>query len=147
MVLPADHAGLGGGRRRFEPAQRSPALGLSRRERLGIGLGAFCGAMIAAKLPFLLADWEGLLSGRAWFENGKTIVFGLAGGYFGVELAKALLGVRVKTGDSFAVPVAAALAIGRLGCFAAGCCHGTVTTSALGRRLRRRPSPSSHPAL
>ena len=66
--------------------------------------------MIGAKLPFVLADWQGLLSGRAWFENGKTIVFGLVGGYFGVELAKALLGVRVKTGDSFAVPVAAAVA-------------------------------------
>ena len=120
------------------------ALGLSRRERLGIGLGAFCGAMIGAKLPFVLADWDGLLSGRAWFENGKTIVFGLVGGYFGVELAKALLGVRVKTGDSFAVPVAAALAIGRLGCFAAGCCHGTVTTLPwavdFGDGLRRHPT-------
>ena len=120
------------------------ALGLSRRERLGIGLGAFCGAMIAAKLPFVLADWEGLLSGRAWLENGKTIVFGIAGGYFGVELAKALLGVRVKTGDSFAVPVAAALAIGRLGCFAAGCCHGTVTGVSwavdFGDGLRRHPT-------
>jgi len=120
------------------------ALGLSRRERLRIGLGAFCGAMIGAKLPFVLADWEGLLSGRAWFENGKTIVFGLVGGYFGVELAKALLGVRVKTGDSFAVPVAAALAIGRLACFAAGCCHGTVTTLPwavdFGDGLRRHPT-------
>lgn len=120
------------------------ALGLSRRECLGIGLGAFCGAMIAAKLPFVLADWEGLLSGRAWLENGKTIVFGIAGGYFGVELAKALLGVRVKTGDSFAVPVAAALAIGRLGCFAAGCCHGTVTAASwavdFGDGLRRHPT-------
>ncbi len=120
------------------------ALGLSRRERLGIGLGAFCGAMIAAKLPFVLADWPGILSGRAWFDNGKTIVFGLAGGYFGVELAKAMLGVRVKTGDSFAVPVAAALAIGRLGCFVAGCCHGTVTTLPwgvdFGDGLRRHPT-------
>jgi phosphatidylglycerol---prolipoprotein diacylglyceryl transferase len=119
-------------------------LGLSRRERLGIGLSAFCGAMIAAKLPFVLADWEGLLSGRAWLENGKTIVFGIAGGYFGVELAKALLGVRVKTGDSFAVPVATALAIGRLGCFAAGCCHGTVTSLPwavdFGDGLRRHPT-------
>ena len=100
--------------------------------------------MIGAKLPFVLADWEGLASGRAWFENGKTIVFGLVGGYFGVELAKALLGVRVKTGDSFAVPVAAALAIGRLGCFVAGCCHGTVTTLPwgvdFGDGLRRHPT-------
>jgi phosphatidylglycerol:prolipoprotein diacylglycerol transferase len=104
------------------------ALGLSRRERLGVALGAFCGAMIGAKLPFVLADWDGLISGRAWLDNGKTIVFGLVGGYFGVELAKALLGIRVKTGDSFAVPVAAAVAIGRLACFVAGCCYGTVTT-------------------
>jgi phosphatidylglycerol---prolipoprotein diacylglyceryl transferase len=103
------------------------ALGLSGRERLGIALGAFCGAMIGAKLPFVLADWEGLVSGRAWLDNGKTIVFGLVGGYFGVELMKALLGVRVKTGDSFAVPVASAVAIGRLACFVAGCCYGTVT--------------------
>jgi len=120
------------------------ALGLSRRDRVGVGLGAFCGAMIGAKLPFVLADWEGLLSGRAWLENGKTIVFGLVGGYFGVELAKALLGVRVKTGDSFAVPVAAAVAIGRLGCFVAGCCHGTVTTLPwgvdFGDGLRRHPT-------
>src|SRR4051794_10711890 len=82
-----------------------PALGLGRRERIGIALGAFCGGMIGAKLPFALADWDALLSGRAWLDNGKTIVFGLVGGYFGVELAKSMLGVRVKTGDSFAVPV------------------------------------------
>ena len=124
--------------------RRQTALGLSRRERLGVALGAFCGAMIGAKLPFVLADWEGLVSGRAWFDNGKTIVFGLVGGYFGVELAKAMLGIRVKTGDSFAVPVAAAVAIGRLACFVAGCCYGTVTALPwgvdFGDGLRRHPT-------
>jgi phosphatidylglycerol:prolipoprotein diacylglycerol transferase len=104
-----------------------PGLGLRPSERLAIGLGAFCGAMIGAKLPFLLADWEGLLSGRAWLDNGKTILFGLVGGYLGVELAKWNMGIRTKTGDGFAVPVAAAVAVGRLACFCAGCCHGTVT--------------------
>ena len=120
------------------------ALGLDARERLGICLGAFCGAMIASKLPFALADWRGLLSGRVWFENGKTIVFGLVGGYFGVEIAKAWLGVKVKTGDSFAVPVAASVSIGRLSCFVAGCCHGTVTKLPwgvdFGDGLRRHPT-------
>ncbi len=106
---------------------RQSSLGLSPRQRLAVGLGAFCGAMIGAKLPFALADWEGLLSGRAWLENGKTIVFGMVGGYLGVELVKAALGVRVKTGDGFAVPVAGAVAVGRLSCFAAGCCHGVAT--------------------
>jgi phosphatidylglycerol:prolipoprotein diacylglycerol transferase len=44
-----------------------------------------------------------------------------------VELAKWELGVRTKTGDFFAVPVALAVGIGRLGCFHAGCCYGTPT--------------------
>lgn len=107
---------------------RQTSLGLSRGERFGIELGAFCGAMIGAKLPFVFGDWEGLASGAAWFSNGKTIVFGLVGGYFGIEIAKWALEIRVKTGDSFAVPVAAAVAIGRLACFSAGCCYGTPTT-------------------
>lgn len=103
------------------------SLPLSSTQRWGIALGAFCGAMIGAKLPYVLLDWEGLLSGRAWFDNGKTILFGLVGGYFGVEVAKALLDVRIKTGDSFAVPVAAAVAVGRLACFVGGCCYGKPT--------------------
>ena len=107
-------------------SQRS--LRLSFREKLGICLGAFCGAMIGAKLPFVLSDMKGLLSGAVWFADGKTILCGLVGGYFGVEIAKWSLDIRIKTGDSFAVPVAAAVALGRLACFSAGCCHGTPTS-------------------
>lgn len=103
-------------------------LPLSAGERLGIGLGAFCGAMIGAKLPFALADWEGLRSGAVWFSDGKTIMMGLVGGYLGVEIAKWSLEIRIKTGDTFAAPVAAAVAVGRLACFSAGCCYGTPTT-------------------
>ncbi len=120
------------------------ALILTPRQRIGLSLGAFCGAMIGGKLPFALADWHGLLSGRVWFESGKTIVFALVGGYFGVEFMKRRLGVVVKTGDGFAVPVAAAVGIGRLGCFAAGCCHGTATSLPwgvdFGDGVRRHPT-------
>ncbi len=63
-------------------------LGLTRRQRLALGIGAFCGGMLGAKLPFVLLDWEGFLSGSAWFADGKTIVLGLVGGYLGVEAAK-----------------------------------------------------------
>jgi phosphatidylglycerol:prolipoprotein diacylglycerol transferase len=102
-------------------------LPLAPFERFGIALGAFAGAMVGAKLPFVLADWEGFRSGAAWFQDGKTITFGLVGGYFGVELTKWALDIRVKTGDAFAVPVAVSVGIGRLACFSAGCCHGTAT--------------------
>ena len=102
-------------------------LGLRPAERATILAGAFCGAMIGAKLPFALSDLPGLVSGASWYGDGKTILTGLVGGYFGVEIAKWVGDIRTKTGDSFAVPVAAAVAIGRLACFRAGCCYGTPT--------------------
>jgi phosphatidylglycerol:prolipoprotein diacylglycerol transferase len=63
-------------------------LPISAMEKFGLGIGAFCGAMIGSKLPFLLSDWDGLVSGTAWFSNGKTIMFGIVGGYFGVEIVQ-----------------------------------------------------------
>tara|TARA_R110002049_G_scaffold2750_8_gene22227 strand:- start:170115 stop:170822 length:708 start_codon:yes stop_codon:yes gene_type:complete len=100
---------------------------LDRRQRFGVLAGAFCGAMIGAKLPYLFTDLDAFLTGSAWFQDGKTILCGLVGGYFGVELAKWTLDIKTKTGDWFAVPVAASIAVGRLGCFQAQCCYGTVT--------------------
>ncbi|GIW98309.1 MAG: hypothetical protein KatS3mg111_1642 [Pirellulaceae bacterium] len=99
-------------------------LELTADHRAALGLAAFCGAMIGAKLPFALSDWRGLLDGTAWFANGKTILTGLVGGYLAVEGAKWALQVRTSTGDAFVVPVALAIAVGRLGCFSAGCCFG-----------------------
>jgi prolipoprotein diacylglyceryltransferase len=102
-------------------------LGIKNWQRLGIGFGAFVGAMVGAKLPFLFDSWEAFLSGVTWFSNGKTILTGLVGGYLGVEIAKWALDVHTKTGDSFVLPVALAIAVGRLGCFHAGCCYGRPT--------------------
>jgi prolipoprotein diacylglyceryltransferase len=89
---------------------------LPPRQRWGVIAGALFGAGVGSKLPFVL------LGESAFFGDGKTILSGLAGGYLGVEIAKFLLGVRAKTGDGFAVPLAAAVAVGRWGCFFNGCC-------------------------
>ncbi|MCB9588188.1 MAG: prolipoprotein diacylglyceryl transferase [Polyangiaceae bacterium] len=99
----------------------------TRLQRLALFLGAIIGSTFFAKLPYALSDWQSLVDGSAWLKDGRTITWGLAGGYLGVEVAKLVAGVRHKTGDAFAAPVAASIAIGRLGCFHAGCCFGGPT--------------------
>lgn len=105
---------------------KNPAVaGLPRMHRFALAAAGFVGGVFAAKLPFLIgAD----LSDTLWLADGKTITTGLIGAYLAVEGVKLLLGVKVKTGDSFALPLAAAIAIGRWGCFFNGCCFGAETT-------------------
>lgn len=123
--------------------QRS--LPLDWEDKLAIGIGAFCGAMLGAKLPFALFGDAAVWTATAWFSNGKTILAGLVGGYFGVELVKWILGIRTKTGDSFAAPVALSVAIGRLACFEAGCCFGTPTNLPWGLAFEATEGVRCHP--
>jgi phosphatidylglycerol:prolipoprotein diacylglycerol transferase len=55
---------------------------------------------------------------------GKTLLGGVAGGYLCVVLAKRYLGIVRPTGDLWAVAIAGGEAVGRIGCFIAGCCFG-----------------------
>lgn len=103
-------------------------LSITPFQKFCLGLGGFIGAMLGAKLPYALLDPQGPWVDAAWLSDGKTILCGLVGGYLGVETAKFLTNVHVKTGDTYAVPVACAIAIGRLGCFVGGCCFGRPTT-------------------
>jgi prolipoprotein diacylglyceryltransferase len=43
------------------------------------------------------------------------------------------MAIHVKTGDTFALPLACALVVGRWGCFCNGCCYGTTTDLPWGR--------------
>jgi phosphatidylglycerol:prolipoprotein diacylglycerol transferase len=113
--------------RHFQPK----SLALTRLpwwQRLALALSAFVGGTLGAKLPFALTHESGWLSLTAWTVDGKTITTGLAAAYLGVELTKLALGIRVKTGDSFGLPLALALAVGRWGCFLNGCCYGVPTS-------------------
>jgi phosphatidylglycerol---prolipoprotein diacylglyceryl transferase len=108
--------------------RRQRSLSLTRPERWTVGIAAFLGASIGSKLPFLAEQgWDGFRSGTVWFADGKTILGGIVGGYFAVEVAKWAFGIRTRTGDTFAVPIAIAVCVGRLGCFIGGCCFGTAT--------------------
>jgi phosphatidylglycerol:prolipoprotein diacylglycerol transferase len=118
--------------------QGTPAAvaALPWRYRVALALAAFVGGSLASKLPFLAAG--------SWLADGKTILAGLAGGYLTVELVKRRLRIRVKTGDTFALPLALAIAVGRLGCFFNGCCYGIETNLPwgvdFGDHLRRHPT-------
>ncbi len=125
--------------------RQQSSLPLPAWQKAAIGMGAFCGAMLGAKLPFALWDWEALRSGAAWFSNGKTIVCGMVGAYMGVEWVKWIYGIRTKTGDSFAMPMAVAVGIGRLSCFVAGCCYGTPTSLPWGVRFPAVDQLPRHP--
>ena len=117
--------------RHFTP--KPPELAaVPRAQRLALALSAFVGGALGAKLPFLFSESIDWRDGEAWlravFRDGKTVVAGLAGAYLAVEATKKILGIRVKTGDTFALPLALALAVGRWGCFFNGCCFGVPTT-------------------
>ena len=108
--------------RRCSPTPPTVAA-LPRSDRLALAGAAFVGGVLGAKLPFTL----GSDPGADWLADGKTITTGLIGAYLAVELVKWALGIRVKTGDTFALPLALALAVGRWGCFFNGCCYGIPT--------------------
>ena len=126
---------------RFTQAQ----LPIARRDRFLIGLAAFCGAFLAAKLPFLMTGLAAGMRGGVWFSGGKTIMLGLVGGYAGVEFAKAYLRIKTKTGDSFAIPVAVGIGVGRWACLAGGCCYGTPTRLPWGIVFPHVDALSRHP--
>ncbi|WP_238381314.1 prolipoprotein diacylglyceryl transferase [Mariniblastus fucicola] len=120
-------------------------LPLTTAQKFGLGVGGLIGAMTGAKLPFLFTDWDQFISGAAWFSDGKTILTGLVGGYLGVEAAKWAFEVKTKTGDSFLIPVAIAIAIGRVGCFFGSCCFGTPTEMPWGVVFPKVDAIARHP--
>lgn len=88
-----------------------------------VGAGAIFGAALGAKMSYWLADpinafadfpsWQHLLA-------GKSIVGGLLGGLFGVEVTKRLVGITRSTGDAFVLPLTVGMSIGRVGCYLEG---------------------------
>jgi phosphatidylglycerol:prolipoprotein diacylglycerol transferase len=61
-------------------------------------------------------------------HGNKSILGGLAGGFLAGVLAKRALGYRRSTGDSYALAIPIATAIGRIGCFLTELPLGTSTT-------------------
>ncbi len=96
---------------------------LDSATRWNLIVAAAAGAVAGSKMLYWLED-----PARTWAHlhdvfylmAGKTIVGALLGGTIAVELVKRSSGVRDRTGDLFAIPLAVGIGIGRIGCFLAG---------------------------
>ena len=84
-------------------------------------LAALVGALFGARLLALIEHSDEIGSDiPILFLGGKTIVGGLLGGTIGIEVAKKILGITVRTGDVYVTPLIISMAIGRIGCFLTG---------------------------
>jgi phosphatidylglycerol---prolipoprotein diacylglyceryl transferase len=96
---------------------------LTTPDRFTVIAAAVTGAAIGSKLLYWLEDPAMTLqhwSELAYLFSGKTIIGALLGGTMVVEWLKSRAGIRRRTGDLFALPLTAGIAIGRIGCFLAG---------------------------
>jgi prolipoprotein diacylglyceryltransferase len=112
-----------GGFRLYLLQRRRLGDAIDTRTRWSLVAAAILGAAIGSKLFFwleapseTLAHWNDPL----FLLGGKTIVGGLIGGLIGVELEKRWARVSQRTGDLFAMPLAAGIVVGRIGCFLSG---------------------------
>ncbi|MCA9200893.1 MAG: prolipoprotein diacylglyceryl transferase [Planctomycetales bacterium] len=120
-------------------------LAMSASQKIWLGLCAFGGAMLAARLPFLFPGVPGIQGQTGLLISGKTILLGLVGGYAGVEWGKWSAGIKTKTGDAFVVPVAVSVGIGRIACFLGGCCYGVPTNMPWGVTFSNVDMAARHP--
>ncbi len=103
---------------------RSPEKdAISDQGRLWIIIGATFGALIGSRLVGALENPQQFFSASAgwlYYYQSKTIVGGLLGGLWGVELVKKIIGEKHSSGDLFTFPIILGMIIGRIGCFSMG---------------------------
>lgn len=91
--------------------------------RIWIFIGAAAGAFLGSRLLGALENPDWFFSGeQGWlyYYQSKTIIGGLLGGLFGVEVMKKYIGERQSSGDLFVFPLILAMMIGRIGCLSMG---------------------------
>jgi len=94
---------------------------INSEHRLWIILGATLGALLGSRIVGILEnpvftlplDWVAMY-------QSKTIVGGLLGGLWGVELTKKIIGEQQSSGDLFVFPLILGMIIGRIGCWLTG---------------------------
>lgn len=104
-------------------------MGLSQNQFWAAMWTLLVGGVIGAKTLFVALGWEHYAHGELhfWSDFGTGFVFfgGLVGGSLAAAWFAAIQRVSfVRGADYFAVAIPLGHAIGRIGCFFAGCCRG-----------------------
>ena len=96
---------------------------INSSHRTWIIIGAIFGSLVGSRViggledPLQIPKADSIL---LYFYQNKTVLGGLLGGLFGVELVKKIIGEKSASGDLFVYPILLALIIGRIGCFTMG---------------------------
>ena len=115
-------------------ARRAEKIGVETRMTMDLGLYILISALVGAKLLLVIVNWEhmqhdpwSLVRSGGVFYGGLLGALAVSAWYFRKHRLPAW-----KMADVMAPSVALGHGIGRLGCFAAGCCYGKPTDSFLG---------------
>lgn len=112
---------------------------LDKNRLYDLGLWVLVASLVGSKLLMIVTDWDDFNGDwRQFFSLDFLRSMGVFyGGFIGAVIASIVV-MRIyklpwwRTADAFAPGIAIGQAIGRLGCFSAGCCWGKPTTSFLG---------------
>lgn len=113
--------------------------GLDKTVIYSFALRVVIASLIGAKLLLIYTEWDSL--GGDWSRLFSLEFLRAGGVYYGGFLVGLAVAVYLiwsyrlpgwKVADAFAPGIALGQCIGRLGCFAAGCCWGRPTTSWVG---------------
>jgi phosphatidylglycerol---prolipoprotein diacylglyceryl transferase len=110
--------------------------GLDRQKSIDLGLWVLAASLIGSKALMVMTEWDSYYRENPWqilsldFLRSGGVYYG---GFIGAVIASVIVMRYYKlpwwrTADAFAPGIILGQAVGRLGCFSAGCCWGKPTT-------------------
>ena len=118
--------------------RRGRSLDVPEEQLFNLSFYTLLAGIVGAKLTLVIVDWEDYLHHPELLLGTIRSAGVVIGGIVAGSLAFTFYALRNKMplhrlGDAIAAPLVLAQALGRLGCFCAGCCWGKEAT--LGSRL------------
>jgi phosphatidylglycerol:prolipoprotein diacylglycerol transferase len=115
-------------------SRQAKRAGLDANRVTDMAVWVLIAGLVGAKLMLLVVDWKRYSTGTGFellslFQSGGVFYGGLLGGIaMAIWYARRYALPGWPTADVLAPGVVIGQAIGRLGCFAAGCCYGKPTS-------------------